>query len=85
MTDTILKKVSEEERLQNLRESREMMRMQISWEKQNAREKGLAEGRAEGRTAQKQEMIRQFYAVGIPIEKIIEATGLTKEEIESML
>ena len=48
MTDTILKKVSEEERLQNLRESREMMRMQISWEKQNAREKGREEGRAQG-------------------------------------
>lgn len=48
MTDNVLKKVSEEERLQYLRESREMAKMQISWEKQAARERGYAEGHAEG-------------------------------------
>ena len=76
MTDNILKKVSEEERLQNLRESREMAMMQISWEKQNAR--------AEGEAQATRKMAGKLKSMGLSIEQIIEATGLTEKEVKKL-
>jgi len=49
MTDNILRKVSEDELVQQLREDIEMGKMIVRAEKRAAREKGLAEGLAEGR------------------------------------
>lgn len=65
MTDNVLKKVSEEERLQYLRESREMAKMQISWEKQAARERGYAEGHAEGLSVGHAEGLAEGHAEGL--------------------
>ena len=49
------------------------------------REAGLAEGRAEGRaegiTSQRLETARSMLADGLPLEKIMRYTGLSKEEI----
>ncbi len=45
-------------------------------------EKGLEQGREEGKLEEKLEIARNLLKVGIDIENIIIATGLTKEEIE---
>lgn len=84
MTDRILKKVSEEERLQYLRQSREKAEMQFRWEKQTARERGLAEGRAEGRAEQQLQIAKKLKSMNMPAEQISEATGLSIEEISNL-
>lgn len=48
------------------------------------REKGLAEGRAEGQTSKAKEIAGRLLAMGLPPEQIAEATGLSLEEIETL-
>ena len=52
------------------------------------REAGLAEGRVEGRaegiTSQRLETARSMLADGLPLEKIMRYTGLSKEEIDKL-
>ena len=45
---------------------------------------GRIEGKLEGRIEGKLETAKSFKILGVPIETIIEATGLTKEEIERL-
>ncbi|MBQ2522480.1 MAG: Rpn family recombination-promoting nuclease/putative transposase, partial [Bacteroidales bacterium] len=51
-------------------------------------EKGLAEGeakgRAEGASARTDEIARNFKAMGIPIDQIAQATGLTPEQVQAL-
>ena len=47
-------------------------------------EKGKAEGRAEGETKKAQEIALRMLKRGIPVEEIIEDTGLSKEEIVAL-
>ena len=49
-----------------------------------AKEEGIAEGEASGRTAEKIEMARAMKNDKEPIDKIIKYTGLSKEEIEKI-
>lgn len=88
MADKILRKVSEEERLQNLRESREMALMQISWEKKKAHREGhaegIAEGLIEGERSKSFQIAAQMKADGIDIEQISKYTLLTRVEIEKI-
>ena len=42
------------------------------------------EGRAEGRAEEKLTTARNFKNLGVPIETILQATGLTREEIERL-
>ena len=50
----------------------------------SAEEKGRAEGRAEGLAEGKAEVARKLLAMGLPVDSIAEATGLTSEEISSL-
>ncbi len=56
--------------------------------KDKAIKEGRAEGKAEGRTEEqiesKKEIAKKMKAKNIPIEEIIELTGLTKEKIEKL-
>ena len=45
---------------------------------------GRAEGRAEGITSQRLETARSMLADGLPLEKIMRYTGLSKEEIDKL-
>src|SRR5574344_1397702 len=47
-------------------------------------EEGIAKGRAEGRAEGKAEVARNLKSIGIPIDQITLATGLSKEEIEKL-
>ena len=46
------------------------------------KEEGRAEGRAEGMSQRSLEIARNLLSLGLPVDQITQATGLTKEEIE---
>ena len=48
------------------------------------RAEGLAEGRAEGETKAKLELARNLKSMGVDDEFIIQATGLTLQEVETL-
>ena len=48
--------------------------------KEYAREEGLAEGRAEGRA----DIARNLKAMGLSEEQIVQATGLTPEQVRAL-
>ena len=49
------------------------------------RAEGLVEGRAEGRSETLVEVAKNLLSIGTPIESIMKATGLSEEEIKSMI
>ena len=49
---------------------------------QKGKEEGRAEGRAEGMSQRSLEIARNLLSLGLPIDQITQATGLTEEEIE---
>lgn len=70
MADKVLRKISEEERLQAIREDREMAEIIILMDKTTAREDGLAEGRAEGITEGRAEGIAEGITKGEALQLI---------------
>ena len=48
------------------------------------REEGRAEGRAEGEKKAKEEIASNLLALGVPIETIMQASGLSEEEIKNI-
>ena len=61
---------------------------EIAYAKEEGRaegkEEGRAEGKEEGRAEEKAEMARNLKAMGVPIETIAKASGLSIEEIEQL-
>ena len=51
---------------------------------EEAKEEGREKGREEGREEEKRENARNFKKLGITIDVISQATGLSKEEIEKL-
>ena len=49
-----------------------------------AKLEGLIEGRAEGKIEGKMEIVCNLKKMGLPIETIMQATGLSAEEIEKL-
>ena len=49
---------------------------------QKGKEEGKEEGRAEGMSQRSLEIARNLLSLGLPINQITQATGLTEEEIE---
>ena len=49
---------------------------------EKGRAEGKEEGRAEGMSQRSQEIARNLLSLGLPIDQISQATGLTEEEIE---
>jgi predicted transposase/invertase (TIGR01784 family) len=75
-----LVELSQDERTRLLAESREKMRRDIAAREQGAANKGRMEGRVEAQLA----IARNLLKIGLPVEKITEATGLSLEEIQSL-
>ena len=46
---------------------------------------GRAEGRAEGRSETLVEVVKNLLSIGTPIDSIMKATGMTEEEIKSLM
>lgn len=59
----------------------EQKRMEIEKGRAEGREQGRAEGRAEG----KLEIAKNLLAMGIPMDKVVQASGLTEEQISAMM
>ncbi len=58
------------------------------WEEEQKRmeiEKGRAEGREQGRAEGKLEIAKNFLAMGIPMDKVVQASGLTEEQISALM
>ena len=76
----VLKELSADERTRMLAESREKARRdeasRINW----ARDEGIQIGEKKGRI----DVARKLLTLNRPIDEIAEATGLTREEIESL-
>lgn len=49
------------------------------------REQGRAEGREQGRAEGKLEIAKNLLAMGIPMDKVVQASGLTEEQISAMM
>ena len=62
--------------------------LKVFWDFSNvlstAERKGRAEGRAEGERETNLRNAKNFKALGVDVETISKATGLTKEEIENL-
>lgn len=56
----------------------------IRTEKLYAREEGLAEGRAEGEVKANREIAKRMLEMELPLDVIVQATGLSSEEIKSL-
>lgn len=67
----------------------EQKRMEIEKGRAEGREQGRAEGRAEGReqgrAEGKLEIAKNFLAMGIPMDKVVQASGLTEEQISALM
>ena len=50
--------------------------------KEEGKEEGRAEGRAEGMSQRSLEIAQNLLSLGLPVDQITQATGLTEEEIE---
>ena len=82
------------ERLEELASLRNMSRAQYDYEWKiyndylntfnSAEKKGHAEGLAEGRSSEKNEIAKKMKAKGQPTDFIADITGLTIEEIEKL-
>ena len=59
----------------------EQKRMEIEKGRTEGREQGRAEGRAEG----KFEIAKNLLAMGIPMDKVVQASGLTEEQISALM
>ena len=58
------------------------------WEEEQKRmeiEKGRAEGREQGRAEGKLEIAKNLLAMGIPMDKVVHASGLTEEQISALM
>ena len=67
----------------------EQKRMEIEKGRAEGREQGRAEGReqgrAEGRAEGKLEIVKNLLAMGIPMDKVVQASGLTEEQISALM
>lgn len=88
VTDELLKKVSEDERLWAFRRSREMFeRDQISLRNQawrDGRKEGLEKGMAEGKREESLAIAKRMKVRGFEMEEIVEMTGLSPDDITDL-
>lgn len=52
--------------------------------KEYGKKKGLEEGKKKGAEKSQREIAQKLLKLKIPLEKVIEATGISKEELEKM-
>jgi predicted transposase/invertase (TIGR01784 family) len=76
----VLMNISQDERERAIYLSRKKYQMDMESNLATARDNGRAEGRLEGSLA----IARNLLSLDIPIDKIITATGLTREEVENL-
>ena len=77
-----------DEEIKRIAELKEKWEMDYNSAVQNAEDRGLAQGRAEGHSAgiaeEKRNLAKKLISLNIPKAKILEITGLTEEEINKL-
>ena len=63
----------------------EQKRREIEKGRAEGREQGRAEGREQGRAEGKLEIAKNLLAMGIPMDKVVQASGLTEEQISALM
>lgn len=53
--------------------------------REQGRAEGRAEGREQGRAEGKLEIAKNLLTMGIPMDKVVQASGLTEEQISAMM
>ena len=84
MTYTVLQKVSEEDKIRELRIAREKWEMWVAMEKTTGDENGKAAGLEEGIAKRNRKIATNLKNAGIDIDIIATITGLTEEEIRQL-
>lgn len=84
VTDKVLKKVSEDERMWAYRHSRDIFLHDQASLRNQAREEGLAEGREEGRRKEAVVIAKRLKTRKMGVDEIVEVTGLSPEEIQRL-
>ena len=79
-----LEEMSADEKEREIYEQREKNRLIYNTEMNAARRKGLEEGKKLGEKNEKKEIAKKLLEKNIDIGIIIETTGITKEELESL-
>ena len=84
----VLKELSADERTRLIAEAQEKARRdeasRVNWAREEGRREGREEARQEGRREQTKNIARKLIKLNVPIDEIVEATGLTLKEIEEL-
>ena len=80
----VLETISQDERERRLTELREKYRMDQRAIMLAGYDKGLKQGIEQGIEQERKEIVNKLLELKVPIEQVMEATGLTKEEIEDL-
>ncbi len=57
---------------------------QKAWVREEGKAEGLAEGEAKGREEGRNEVARNLKEMGLPVDQIVKATGLSREMIAAL-
>ena len=77
-------KLSEDEKMRKLEELREKAIMDEKDIFRAGEDKGIKKGIEKGKTTERIEIAKEMLKDGMPIDKVIKLTKLTKEEIEKI-
>jgi predicted transposase/invertase (TIGR01784 family) len=84
----VLQRLSEDERVRLLYESREKAlideQARLYGARKEGKEEGIVEGRAEGKAETQIETARRFLAMGVSVEMVAQGTGLTEKEVRDL-
>jgi predicted transposase/invertase (TIGR01784 family) len=80
----VIKVLSGDERARALAEAREKARMDLDSLIDDARYDGHQEGLQEGEQKGRQDIALNLLGMGLPIDKIMAATGLSPEEVKTL-
>jgi predicted transposase/invertase (TIGR01784 family) len=84
MAGELLMSVSQDERERAIAISRKKFQTDLQSNLATAEDRGRAEGRAEGEFVKALAVARNLLGMNIPLDQIVIATGLTREEVENL-
>jgi predicted transposase/invertase (TIGR01784 family) len=84
ITDEMIAAVLSDKEALRAYQMREMAQSDWTSGINHARREGRQEGRLEGKQEVQQEIARNLKKMGIPVEQIVQGTGLSVEEVEKL-
>ncbi len=85
MAGNLLMSISQDERERAVFRSRRMYQTDLQSDLATAEDRGEKRGEKRGIVAGKIEVARNLLSMKLPLDQIIKATGLTREEIERLV